>query len=344
MHCFRWSATLAAVSLVLGVGEAGTAWSKDNGVWPVDNLLVGVGGKKSEDVSGIACTTSLGFPRQCLVIDDDLQAAQFVTVEDGELKAGDVVPLISDSHDGQPLELDGEGVAYFEGAFYVIGSHGHPRRSSGPEEKTRAKIAAVSQIVRIELRSSVGDRLSRKDIHGISRSRKLRELMAGQPLLTKFMDQPLKDNGATIEGVAILDGRLFAGFRGPWVEHRGAPVLSVRLTALFGDDPPDSRLRFLPIGDGRGIRDLAAYGGGILILAGPTLDEAGRYEVFWWDGVGEKVTSLGDITEEVHADRDQKPEAILPLDTSVSGLRLLVLSDGKEAKEGKPRTVVVRVP
>jgi hypothetical protein len=53
---------------------------------------------------------------------------------------------------------------------------------------------------------------------------------------------------------------------------------------------------------------------------------------------------LGDITEAMSANKDRKPEAILPLDVSPAGLRLLVLSDGAGAKEGKPRTVVVRLP
>jgi hypothetical protein len=41
-------------------------------------------GKALKDISRIACTGG-GFLRPCLAIDDDMQAAQFVRVHDGEL-------------------------------------------------------------------------------------------------------------------------------------------------------------------------------------------------------------------------------------------------------------------
>jgi hypothetical protein len=77
-------------------------------------------------------------------------------------------------------------------------------------------------------------------------------------------------------------------------------------------------------------------------LAGPTGDEEGRYSIYWWDAASENVPLLADITTAVGADRDSKPEAILPLDANASGLRVLVLSDGTE--EGEPRAVVVPHP
>jgi hypothetical protein len=112
--------------------------------WPVRGKLQGENGKKSKSVSGIACATTEGFPRACLVIDDNLQEAQFVTVKDGEIVAGGMISLIDNSFEGEHLELDGEGVAYADGFFYVIGSHGHPRDSdhSLDPDKDAARIAA----------------------------------------------------------------------------------------------------------------------------------------------------------------------------------------------------------
>ena len=117
-------------------------------VWPVKHRLLGKNGEKSTDVSGIACTTNSGFPRACLVIDDNLQAAQSITLTDGALVAGVPVPLIDNTHDGKRLELDGEGVAYADGHYFVIGSHGHPRdkdKKFKPDkhaDEIRARIAA----------------------------------------------------------------------------------------------------------------------------------------------------------------------------------------------------------
>jgi hypothetical protein len=63
------------LSMVLA-GEVGTACADESQsqIWPVKRKLVSKDGDKSEDVSGIACIGD-GFPRSCLVIDDNMQAA-----------------------------------------------------------------------------------------------------------------------------------------------------------------------------------------------------------------------------------------------------------------------------
>jgi hypothetical protein len=38
-----------------------------------------------------------GFPRTCLIIDDNLQSAELVTLKDGEVVAGDPIQLIENS-------------------------------------------------------------------------------------------------------------------------------------------------------------------------------------------------------------------------------------------------------
>jgi hypothetical protein len=83
--------------------------------WPVRGKLQGKNGKKSKDVSGIACATAHGFPRACLVIDDNMQEAQFVTVKDGEIVAGDVVPLTALK--ASPLSLTAKVLPTPTGSF-----------------------------------------------------------------------------------------------------------------------------------------------------------------------------------------------------------------------------------
>ena len=150
---------LASVFLPLGLRSA---WGQSQRVWHVEHRLIGKGDKKSEDVSGIACISDTEFPRQCLVIDDNLQSAQLVTVNDGEIVAGQSIHLIDDRHDGKALELDGEGVAYANGFFYVIGSHGHPRDKGKKLDpvtdgaKIRARIAASSQLIRLRVHPVTG--------------------------------------------------------------------------------------------------------------------------------------------------------------------------------------------
>src|SRR5262245_25000406 len=119
------------------VAHPGVLAAQGEAVWPVREKLVGEDGKKPKDAeksknaSGMACTSDRGCPRTCLVIDDNLQSAQLATLTDGELVAGKSISLIGDAFDGKPLELDGEGVAYANGFFYVMGSHGHPRDKKG---------------------------------------------------------------------------------------------------------------------------------------------------------------------------------------------------------------------
>jgi Protein of unknown function (DUF3616) len=86
------------------------------------------------------------------------------------------------------------------------------------------------------------------------------------------MDSPLK-------AFAIKGGRLFAGFRAPTLENGRAAVLSVSLDYLFGEGRPDQKLFRVPLGNAKGVRDLAPLDDGILILAGPSADGAGLYAI-----------------------------------------------------------------
>jgi hypothetical protein len=331
----------AAVLVVLAAVALVPAYAQIDGEWSVKGRLLGKGGKRSVDISGIACSSAQGFPRSCLVIDDNRQAAQFVTIEDGQLRAANSIRLIEDALDGRALELDGEGVAFADGFYYVIGSHGHPRdrnRRLDPQRDAaliNARIAAASQIVRLRADGDDAEAI-------VERTSRLRSIIAAQPALAPFMDRRLENNGLTIEGIAVRDGSLIAGFRAPVLEDGRAAVLSVSLSALFDSGEPDARLYRLRLGDGQGVRDLAAYERGVLILAGPSADGAGPYAVFWWDGKSEQVRFLKSLSDLTANDPDRKPEAILPLDRSPSGLRVLVLFDG--AREGGPIAVEMPEP
>ncbi|AWL99179.1 DUF3616 domain-containing protein [Bradyrhizobium amphicarpaeae] len=332
-----WLATLL-LGLVVACVPPSIAGADD--AWPVKKRLIGEDDGKSKDVSGIACTTADGFPRSCLVIDDNLQDAQFVELTDGKLVAGSPVKLIDNTFNDKALELDGEGVAFSKGDYeyyYVIGSHGHPRDKDhklDPEkdaDKIRAKIAASSQIVRFRTTGVNGN------VSGLERTSKLRDVIGTEPALRDFMDVRLEKNGLTIEGVAIKGDRtLLAGFRGPVLDGKCAVVLAVEVASLFGDGKSsDHRLYRLPLGNGRGVRDLASFGDGILVLAGPGADGPGTYAVYAWDGASESVELLKDLP----FDPKRKPEGLLPLDKTSTGWRVLILFDGD--KEGAPTPIEI---
>ncbi len=165
--------------------------------------------KGARDLSGIACAEASGFPRHCLVVDDEAQSAQFVVINDGRIVAGDPVPLTGNTEAGKPLEFDGEGVGFENGAFYVIGSHGHPRdkgqTKDRPEDKEKIakRIDTVSVIQRIEIQPADTAGAWPKTPPTITRSTALHALLAADKELYPFVDQRLEKNGLTIEGVAV---------------------------------------------------------------------------------------------------------------------------------------------
>lgn len=326
--------TLLATT-VLGLFMGSVAIADDT--WPVHGLLQDSKGKKSIDVSGIACTTRRGFPRICLVIDDNAQAAQFVTLEDGEIRTGELMPLVDDRFRGEPLELDGEGVAYSEGYFYVIGSHGRPRDAEHKlgKKMRAARIQASSQIVRFRPEGP-------RDLSAVEKQGKLREIIEHEPTLSRYLDGKLENNGLTIEGIVVRHGRILAGFRGPSLAKGRAAVLSVAVDAIFGSATARPRLYKLPLGKGQGIRDLAPFRDGVLVLAGPTASKPGRYAIYWWDGESDDAKLLKSLAVVVGKAGKRKAEAILPLEETSAGLRVLIMFDGE--KEGAPVAITIPLP
>lgn len=331
-------------------------------VWPVEGKLLGErkeGGwktgeeirtqdfKKSRDVSGLACATASGFPRICLLADDETQGAQIVVLHDGRLVAGDFIRLIDDDFGGEPLELDAEGVAYAEGAFYVAGSHGRPRHrdGGGADAESTAKAAATRKIFRLRFPPGAVDEVGRlTGPVAITPSTALSGYLAAQPELAASFDGALDADGLNVEGIAVQGGRLLAGLRGPVMPDGKAAILSLPLAALFDGAAGSAELHRVDLGDRRGVRDLTAFEGGFLVLAGPVKDppgggiSAGDYEAVWWDGAAttKRLGGLPSFGAKV------KPEALLPLGRANGRLRLLVLFDGPE--EGAPRMVEVDLP
>jgi len=328
-------ALILASIFILVAASAAQAFAKDSEAWLIKGRLSGKHGKISTNVSGIACSTTEGFPRSCLLIDDNLQSAQIVTLRNGTIVAGGMIRLISNKYKGERFELDGEGIAYADGYYYVMGSHGHPRDSKhsldpiSDADKIRAKITASSQIVRIDARTTA-----------ITVTEKLRAIIAADSVLSPFLDRRLENNGLTIEGIAVKNGRLFAGFRGPSLDNGRAAILSVAIGGLFGTDPADPKLYLLPLGNGQGVRDLASYASGFLVLAGPAAAGGGNYAVYWWDGASERISLLRDLADVTGNKR--KAEALLPLEVSPSGLRALIFFDRE--KQGAPIAIEMLPP
>ncbi|MDA9414079.1 hypothetical protein XH81_04265 [Bradyrhizobium sp. CCBAU 25360] len=341
------------------------AWAQDH--WKVHQKLLGKPKDvqpdtmdKAKDVSGIACDTTSGFPRVCLLVDDESQGTQVVIVRDGDLVAGPFIRLMYDTWDDKPLELDAEAVAYADGSFYVIGSHGRPRHhpeDAKKEAKNRAKAAATRRIFRIRFARDAIDRET-GNLSGaveIIPSIELARLIPREPELTAAFDRELADNGLTIEGLAVRGGQLYLGMRGPVVSNTPASdcevdgtaaVLVVPIETVFTGGSDQTNFKHVDLGRDthqrtRGIRDMAPYDGAFLMLAGPVNDPPdgtpipkGDYSIYRWDGHSRKATLLADLggfPEKV------KPEALLPLDRSGNSVRALLFFDGPS--EGEPTPI-----
>ncbi len=321
-------------------------------MWKVKGKLFGTpknGGpdhKKSDDVSGIACAMSPNFPWTCMVVDDESHGVQLVMLEDGKLTAGTFIPLIQRFHEGKLVELDGEGVAYSDGYFYVLGSHGGPRQNDEENAKNKIRADTSSRIFRIDIPPAAvtkNGELPDPDKIRVDTSTELRDIIEKDPQLAAALPKPLTEGGVTIEGVAVRDGRFYAGFRAPLLAEGKAALLSLRVTALFEGAEPDAHLFELDL-EGRGIRDLAVFETGLLVLAGPVQDSPngavgqGDYRVYWRDARGnlKLLAKLDSFGERI------KAEAIQPISHHDGKLQVLVMFDG--AKEGGPRLIEIDAP
>lgn len=363
----RWqvSASRGAVLLAalgaLGVTPLAATADTEMKAWVVSGKLLGKpkdngepDNKGAADVSGLACEPGLAARRLCILADDESQGAQLIILEAGRITAGAFIRLITDSYNGKALELDAEAVAFYNGAFYVIGSHGRPRHEadSDGEAKNLARARASQRVFRIRFAADVVDMATGKIRAG--RSPEVTEAatwsgaIANEPQLANVGHTALADNGLTIEGLAISGDRMLVGFRGPVLASGEALIQSVPLDEIFAVKPPKAQLEPVVLGRdsrglARGVRDLAPAGADLLVLAGPVSDPpdnhiaAGDYAIFVRRGdETRKILDLPAYSDAV------KPEALGVIGLEGGTVRLLMLFDGPT--NGAPSELSIDLP
>lgn len=357
LTCCRPVSIALALGLILGLAPlsahaAGTVEEMD---WRIEGKLYGKFEPNSvkkpdfrtaRDISGIACADG-PFPRVCLIADDEAQGVQIVMAKRHGGEAGAFLPLSEERFAGTPLSLDAEGVAWSDGAFYVVGSHGRPRHETGADPaREEARTRATQKVFRIRLVPGSVNRSG--DIRGprptVEVSSDLPALLRTLPEIAPSLDRKLADHGFNIEGVAVREGRMFLGLRAPVVEGKAA-IVSVAVGALFDGKAERPELKTYDLGrdslgQPRGVRDLTPYGAGLLVLAGPQLDPPQGRAVIYGDyavyrtlpnGTAVLVTALPAYGPEA------KPEALLPLEHEGGALRAVLLFDG--LREGGGRQI-----
>lgn len=338
---------LAAAILILGAAASIAAPLEPLARLPADGNFSGrKPGKTAVDVSGLACMPVSNGVRRCLLINDEGSFAQFAEIAENRVTPGATLPIIGDraapdtlgtppsgicGKPGRFAELDGEAVAYADGAFYVAGSHGCSRRRGefrlSSFHLARIRVDAEGKPSdKVELTYRLGDALRRAGPAG------------------DYFGKALADaNGLNVEGIAVSGATLWAGLRAPSLDNRSF-LVGVSLTALFaaGHAPLSEAPQVLPVSGGpdRGIRDLAPLPDGrLLALVGPAQEQAVPYSLLLADPRRpDTARVLGELPERGRL----KAESLTVLGYERDRLDVLVGYDG--ARNGGFETYRLRLP
>ncbi|PSB01223.1 DUF3616 domain-containing protein [Merismopedia glauca] len=259
-------------------------------------------------------------------------------------------------------EIDIEGLDYDETEHYLwlVGSHSWKRKKP-KDDKNEAKnlerlatltternryILARIPLVNGELFQEYKfEDVNLKSIHAAKLAltkteNVLIESLKSDPHLKIFVSSkvPGKDNGFDIEGIAVKQGKIFLGLRGPVI--RGwAIILEIELEETttdtlnlksIGEEDSLYKKHFVYL-NGLGIRDLCFEGEDLLILAGATMDLDAKVKVFRLSN----AVNLPDnilhkpevITDLPHGEGEDKPEGVTLFQALSGEPSLLVVYD-----------------
>lgn len=341
-----------AMGFALCLGEPAHAAPATGTDFPLTNgpIVDSPGGKPSKDVSGIACAPAAAERQRCLIVTDEGLSAQWAELTPAGLALGRSFPVLPDKRpatvpgaipdtacadrNGPWKELDGEAVAYDGPWFYVTGSHGCSRHGDrfNPSTFVLARIAPGGGITDEPPAIGLTHRLAAV----------LREAATVGPFYGTRLQEKPADNGMNVEGLAVVNGILYAGLRAPVVDG-AAFLVKTAAEPLFAADGPEPDSETIPLFlGGRGIRDLAALPDGrLLVLAGPAQEEEKTYAVYVVNLDNTDADRARLVTELTPPEKKAKAEALLPL-APFPTTRVLVLFDGVAG--GKPSTYPVSLP
>src|SRR5262245_16422351 len=286
--------------------------------------------KLRQALSGIACHDLSSPQHRCLAVFDEGVEARYVTIEDGSYSLDDEKVILA-TGDG---ELDAEASATDGKHYYVTGSHS-VRRKANCEANPSSR-----QVIRIAIDQTTG-KARHEPADGPVRENdggRLWSLMSQSDEFKEHVGKCLggTTQGVDIEGLAIKDGRLYFGFRGP-AKGGIAEILAVDADALFtGGDR--SWITPIKIGKDLGIRDLQAVKDGFLLLIGPDDSEENKNKssiISFWDGgrgdtAEAKPLAELDLTgvKRPICDKKPKPEALAVTEDAPDHYKIVVLPDG----------------
>jgi hypothetical protein len=302
--------------------------------------------KTRRALSGIACIARSAGTHLCLAVFDEGAEARYLTIKYNAYTIDNERVILRKGK----VELDAEAAATDGRFYYITGSHSAKRGDCASNPQSR-------YVLRLGVDPGTGRarRKSNAKLADLAETGSLWTLMARVPGLKEHVgesmclgSEPPEEGprragrrGVNIEGLAIRDGRLIFGFRGPAIAGN-AKVLSVSADALFSGGETMPKLSNIMVGKGRAVRDLQAVSDGILVLAGPD-DDAANKDVGWtvlrWDGrdTGDTVVEpkplarldLSRVEKRACDADDRKPEAMAVIaDQPGEPYRVVIFSDG----------------
>lgn len=282
-------------------------------VWRVKGKI-----KKDTDISGaVAVSAKVG-----LLVSDETRAVQFFQYdrEAAKIVAGESVNLMS--MEGTEFDLEGISLSSDGRSVYVTGSHGLGRKSGAiaPERERVFRLPISAGTLREKL---------------FQDTTLLPVLMANEKLRDAVRIH--QDNGGLdMEGLAERDGSLFFGVRSPSVAGQ-AFVVEVRADELFADPLKSvQRTHELPLGEGRGIRDLARVSDGFLVVAGPagSSEDKSGFTLHHWAGPNQALVTVGGVPA------GGKAEGVMVIEETAAFVDVVVFFDGSENGGATPLRLV----
>lgn len=211
-------------------------------------------------------------------------------------------------------EVDIEGLAYWDNYLWLVGSHSTKRdKPDDREESVKKRVKRLAKIkndpnrftlarVPIIQNPETGEYqlfrscpdpkdpkkyLTAARLKGNDKQSQLSKALRKDKHFRRFMHLPGKDNGLDIEGIAVMNERIFLGLRGPvlrgWaiilevqIKQKGKELLKLK---KIGKHKARYRKHLVHL-QGMGIRELAVAQDDLLILAGPTMDCDGTIALY----------------------------------------------------------------
>ncbi|MCA1494605.1 DUF3616 domain-containing protein [Ensifer sp. NBAIM29] len=295
-----------------------------------------VSDKEATNVSGAACHVEKGAVISCLMIGDEVRYARIFLLDRQTIEPGGKLFLLPKKDEaGKKFdETDAEGVAYADGYYYIAGSHGLSK--SGEKQSSRYFLYRIPAET---VDHSDGDVGSPSEVSSsVTRTAIFDRILSEDAVLRDTANLDPENGGNNIEGLAVNSGKLFLGFRGP-VLPEGAVIAETPISTAFDDAPKTLKFHFVDLGAGQGIRDLAAFEDGLLILSGPQDRQGGVARIYFWkpDGSLKLTAELAEVGSPEH-----QPEVLMVASRDAEKVRLIVIEDGP--LNGAPKLYEISPP